>query len=246
MQGLPPLNGGGYPIQSRIPRIGREESFVKNRWVAAEAGSTPSEHLVYMSRLMGQDEALVLWGGGNTSTKVEGSDLLGREVKLMLIKGSGSDMKSVQPKDFPAVRLEEIRASFERAEMTDDEMVAYFGQCMVDPAAPRPSIETLLHGFLDAKAIAHSHADAILSLTNTRAGEETVGEAFGSDVAIVGYRRPGFQLAKEVALAVREHPASLGVVLMNHGLITWGETAEQAYGRHIELVSRAEAFIEGH
>ena len=161
----------------------------------------------------------------------------------MLIKGTGSDMKVAQPKDFPAVRLEEIRASFDREDMTDEEMVAYFARCMVDPAAPRPSIETLLHGYLEGAAVAHSHADAILSLTNTRAGEEMVSEVYGDDVAIVGYRRPGFRLAKEVALAVKASPPAQGVVLMNHGLITWGDTAEEAYERHIALVTRAEDFV---
>ena len=168
---------------------------MKNRWIDAEAGASPIDHLVYMSRIMGEDEALVLWGGGNTSIKVEEPDLLGRPTALMLIKGTGSDMKVAKPADFPAVRLEEIRASFGTEEMTDEEMVAYFARCMVDPSAPRPSIETLLHGFLGAKAVAHSHADAILSLTNTVGGAETVSEAFGQDVAIVAYRRPGFQLA---------------------------------------------------
>jgi len=217
---------------------------VRSRWNAAEAGTTPIEQLVYMSRIMGQDEELVLWGGGNSSVKVTETDLLGRPTELMLIKGTGSDMKVAQPTDFPAVRLEEIRASFERDDMSDEDMVAYFGQCMVDPAAPRPSNETLLHGYLAGTAVAHSHADAILALTNTRAGQEMVSEVFGDDVAIVGYRRPGFRLAKEVAQAVRANPASRGVVLMNHGLITWGDTAEEAYERHIELVTLAEQFTE--
>jgi rhamnulose-1-phosphate aldolase/alcohol dehydrogenase len=215
---------------------------VRSRWNPAEAGTTPIEQLVYMSRIMGQDEELVLWGGGNTSIKVTEPDLLGRPTALMLIKGTGSDMKVAQPKDFPAVRLEEIRASFGRDDMSDEEMVAYFGQCMTDPSAARPSIETLLHGYLEGMAVAHSHADAILALTNTRGGQEMVSEVFGRDVAIVGYRRPGFQLAKEVAQAVRANPSTHGVVLMNHGLITWGDTAEEAYERHIALVTRAEDF----
>ncbi|MSQ23580.1 MAG: bifunctional rhamnulose-1-phosphate aldolase/short-chain dehydrogenase [Chloroflexi bacterium] len=215
---------------------------MKNRWNDPDAGSSPIEQLVYMSRLMGQDEGLVLWGGGNSSFKVDGQDLLGRPIQLMLIKGSGSDMKSVQARDFPAVRLEEIRASFTRADMTDDDMVAYLARCMVDPAAPRPSIETLLHGYLEAPAVAHSHADAILALTNTRAGVATVRRVLGESVAIVAYRRPGFLLAKEVALAVQNNPAVRGVVLMNHGLLTWGDTAREAYSRHIDLVSEAEEF----
>lgn len=217
-----------------------------NRWEDAHAGDRPVDQLVYMSRLMGQEEDLVLWGGGNTSIKITSTDPLGRPMRQMLIKGTGSDMKIAEPRDFPAVRLDELRTSFSREDMTDEEMVAFFAQCMVDPAAPRPSIETLLHGYLDAAAVAHSHADAILSLTNTAAGEELVSEAFGADVAIIPYRRPGFRLAKEVALAVQTNPTVAGVVLMNHGLITWGETAKEAYTRHIDLVTRAEAFIRSH
>lgn len=217
---------------------------MKSRWNDADAGNSPIDHLVYMSRVMGEDESLVLWGGGNTSIKVEEPDLLGRPTQLMLIKGTGSDMKAAQPKDFPGVRLAEIRASFSNQDMTDEEMVAYFAKCMVDPAAPRPSIETLLHGYIEAAAVAHSHADAILSLTNTAGGVETVSEVYGNDVAVVPYRRPGFQLAKEVALAVQANPEAQGVVLMNHGLVTWGDTAKGAYERHISLVDRAESFIE--
>lgn len=216
---------------------------MRSRWNDADAGTTPLDQLVYMSRIMGQDDRLVLWGGGNTSTKVDGADLLGRPTPLMLIKGSGSDMKAAMPRDFPGVRLIEIRATFQLDDMTDDEMVAYFGRCMVDPSAPRPSIETLLHGYLDAASVAHSHADAILSLTNTSAGPNTVRRIFGSAMAIIPYRRPGFLLAKEVGAAVRANPKVQGVVLMNHGLITWGDTAKEAYDRHIDLVNRAEEFI---
>lgn len=218
---------------------------MRSHWNDAEAGATPLSQLVYMSRIMGQDEGLVLWGGGNTSTKVQDTDLLGRPIQLMLIKGSGSDMKAVVPRDFPAVRLEEIRASFQLDDMSDDEMVAYFGRCMVDPSAPRPSIETLLHGYLDADSVAHSHADAILSLTNTQAAPDTVRRVFGTALAIIPYRRPGFLLAKEVGQAMLDNPRVEGVVLLNHGLITWGDTAREAYARHIELVSKAEEFIAG-
>ena len=215
---------------------------MRNRWNDAEAGTTPLEQLVHMSRIMGEDEGLVLWGGGNTSVKTDGVDLLGRPIRLMLIKGSGSNMKAVGPRDFPGLRLNEIRASMDHETMSDDEMVAYLARCMVDPTAPRPSIETLLHGYLEAPAVAHSHADAILSLTNTAGGRATVRRAFGDSVAVIGYRRPGFTLAKEVHLAVR-NAAVTGVVLMNHGLITWGNTPREAYEQHIALVSKAEDFI---
>src|SRR5205807_334658 len=130
---------------------------------------TEIEHLVYQSRLVGMEEALVLWGGGNNSVKSHGSDLLGNRVPVMFIKSSGSDMKSIVPKQFPAVRLDYIAPLRDReGDMTDEEMVDYLARCLVDPASARPSIETLLHAFLPAKAVLHTHADAILAITNTR------------------------------------------------------------------------------
>jgi rhamnulose-1-phosphate aldolase/alcohol dehydrogenase len=213
-----------------------------NRWV--EQLSSDSEQLVYQSRLVGAEESLVLWGGGNNSLKTRSADLLGNAIDVMLIKSSGSDMKTIVPAQFPAVRLDYILPLRHRAaDMTDEEMVAYLQRCLIDPNSARPSIETLLHAFLPVRAALHTHADAILSLTNTRAREKTVRDCFGDDVAIVGYRRPGFRLSQEVAAAFEAQPYASGLVLMNHGLLTWGETAQEAYDRHITLVTKAEAFI---
>ena len=210
------------------------------RW--AEAPSGELDQLVYQSRLVGMEEDLVLWGGGNNSLKSRGKDLLGRPIEVMYIKSSGSDMKSIAPKQFPAVRLDYIAPLRSRdEEMSDQEMVDYLARCLIDPASARPSIETLLHAFLPATAVLHTHADAILALTNTRGRESTVRAALGDDVIIVPYRRPGFRLSRDVADAFDRQPHAAGLVLMNHGLITWGETAREAYERHIELVSRAES-----
>jgi rhamnulose-1-phosphate aldolase/alcohol dehydrogenase len=190
------------------------------------------------------EEALVLWGGGNNSVKSRAADLLGGEIDVMYIKSSGSDMKSIVPKQFPAVRLDYIAPLRSRdEEMTDQEMVDYLARCLVDPASARPSIETLLHAFLPKKAVLHTHADAILAVTNNRGRERTVRECFGDEVIIVGYRRPGFRLSREVGDAFASHPGAAGLVLMNHGLITWGDSIEEAYARHIDLVTRAEKFI---
>src|SRR3954470_24136072 len=117
-------------------------------------------------------------------------------------------------------------------------MVDYLARCLINPGSARPSIETLLHAFLPAKAVLHTHADAILAITNNRGREETVRECFGKSVIVVGYRRPGFTLSREVADAFDAHPDAAGLVLMNHGLITWGDTAREAYDKHIELVTR--------
>lgn len=215
---------------------------MQNRWTDTPVGDV--EQLVYQSRLVGMEEALVLWGGGNNSVKATTTDLLGNVIDVMYIKSSGSDMKSIVPKQFPGVRLDYIAPLRKRdAEMTDQEMVDYLARCLVDPASARPSIETLLHAFLPAKAVLHTHADAILSLTNNKGREATVRECFGADVILVPYRRPGFRLSRDVGDLFDAQPDAKGLVLMNHGLITWGETPKEAYDRHIELVARAKQFI---
>ncbi|HEX8617644.1 MAG TPA: bifunctional rhamnulose-1-phosphate aldolase/short-chain dehydrogenase [Thermoanaerobaculia bacterium] len=214
---------------------------MQNRWT--EAPQTELEQLVHQSRLVGMEEALVLWGGGNNSVKSRATDILGRPIDVMYIKSSGSDMKSIVPKQFPAVRLDYIAPLRSRdEEMSDQEMVDYLAKCLIDPASARPSIETLLHAFLPARAVLHTHADAILALTNTRGRESTVRECFGEDVILVPYRRPGFRLSRDVADAFDAAPSAAGLILMNHGLITWGDSIEEAYARHIELVTKAEEY----
>ena len=214
---------------------------MQNRW--AETPANEIDQLVHQSRLVGAEESLVLWGGGNNSVKSRATDLLGRGIDVMYIKSSGSDMKSIVPKQFPGVRLDYIAPLRARDEdMTDQEMVDYLAKCLIDPASARPSIETLLHAFLPAKAVLHTHADAILAITNTRGREETVRAAFGDSVITVPYRRPGFRLSRDVADAFDRQPDAEGLILMNHGLITWGETVQEAYEKHIALVTKAEEF----
>jgi rhamnulose-1-phosphate aldolase/alcohol dehydrogenase len=217
---------------------------MKNRW--AETPENEIDQLVYQSRLVGAEESLVLWGGGNNSVKSQSTDLLGKPIGVMYIKSSGSDMKTIVPKEFPAVRLDYIEPLGSRdGEMPDQEMVDYLARCLVDPSSRRPSIETLLHAFLPARAVLHTHADAILALTNTRGRESTVRDCFGYSVITVPYLRPGFRLSREVADAFASKPDAEGLVLMNHGLITWGESAREAYDKHIALVSRAETYLSG-
>ena len=220
---------------------------MENRWADADVAELDEvDLLVYQSRLIGADPGLVVWGGGNTSLKVVEADFRGRETKVVRVKGSGSDMKSVERKDFPGVRQDDVVPLFEREEMSDEEMVEHLGRCLMEPDSPRPSIETLLHAFLPQKSVAHSHADAILALTNTKRASQILQTVFGRDVTVVEYRRPGFLLSKEVALAALRNPRARGVVLLNHGLVTWGTTPRQAYDAHIELVDRAEEFADHH
>ena len=216
-----------------------------NRWSHSHTkGMDELDKLVYMSRLIGRDPSLVVWGGGNTSIKVVEKDFKGQNISAMWIKGSGSDMKSIVRRQFPRLKLADILQLFQRDEMSDEDMVAYLEHCLMDPRAPRSSIETLLHAFLPFMAVAHSHADAVVALTNNRDAGSVLKQVYGDRIAVVDYFRPGFKLSKLVGLAVKETPTLDGVVLVNHGLFTWGDSTRAAYDQHIELVSRAEEFIK--
>jgi len=211
-----------------------------DRWSEADvAGGNGLDLLVYQSRLIGSEPQLVLWGGGNTSLKLEERDYRGRSCQVLRVKGSGSDLKAVEPRDFPAVRMDDVLALFEREEMSDEDMVEYLQFALLDPRAPRPSIETLLHAFVPARSVVHSHADAILALTNNTRSDAILNEVFGAELALVPYLRPGFGLSKLVGQAARTRPDLKGVILLNHGLITWHDNPREAYRLHLEMVNRA-------
>lgn len=203
------------------------------------------ELLAYGSRLIGEESSLVLWGGGNTSLKVEQADHMGHATAVLRVKGSGSDLKFSRVPDFSGVRLDDIRWLLQRDAMTDEEMVAYISHCTMEPQGPRPSIETLLHGFLAPRAILHSHADAILTLVDTPDPVRLIRDVYGDRLAVVAYLRPGFAMAKTAYEEVRRAPDHIeGLILLHHGLVTWGDTVEEAYHRHIALVTLAEEAID--
>src|SRR5438876_46102 len=217
---------------------------MKSRWNDAEAAKLEGlDLLVYASRLVGAETSLVVWGGGNTSIKTVERDHRGREIGVLRVKGSGSDLKSVQRKDFPGVRMDDIRALLERQHMGAQEMVGYLAHALQDPGGVRPSIETLLHGFVDAHAVVHTHADAIVSLTNNDRPREVLAGVYGKDVIALDYRRPGFRISREVADAIAEHPEARALVLERHGTITWGARVRDAYEATMELITRAEEAI---
>jgi rhamnulose-1-phosphate aldolase/alcohol dehydrogenase len=217
---------------------------MESRWNdEAARGLDLLDLLVYASRLVGAESSLAVWGGGNTSVKQTEPDLHGRPIPVLRVKGSGSDLKSVTRRDFPGVRLDDVRPLTRREDMGDQEMVDYLARCLQEPGSPRPSIETLLHGFLSFDAVIHTHADAIVALTNTDRGPAVIGELFGKTAPSLPYRRPGFRLSLEVAGAARAHPEACGIVLEKHGLITWGATLREAYEATIDLVTRAEAHL---
>ena len=203
--------------------------------------TTPLEQLVARSNEIGEDPSLVVYGGGNTSAKGIVVDHLGREQRVMWVKGSGADMRGSTASDYPALRLDELLPLLDREEMSDEEMTDLVARALVDPGARRPSIETLLHAFLPYTHIDHVHADAICALTNHAEGPRIVAEALGEGFAYVDWMRPGFTLSKVVAdLGARD-----GVVLAHHGLITWGESSDECYRRTEAAVDRARAYLEG-
>lgn len=215
-----------------------------SRWSdASTRGIEGLDLLVYGSRLIGEEPSLVVWGGGNTSLKMTERDALGREIRVLRVKGSGSDLKSIARKDFPGVRMDAILALLEREEMGDQEMVDYLARALMEPGGSRPSIETLLHGFLPFEAVIHTHADAIVSLTNHDRCAGVLREVYGATVVAIPYRRPGFRLSKDVARALSEHQEATAVILEKHGTITWGQTVKEAYLATIDLVTRAEEAI---
>ena len=220
---------------------------MENLWSDSEAkGMNDLDSLVYMSRLIGANTELVVWGGGNTSIKVTEPDIAGNDIEVLKIKGSGSDLKTIRHNQFAHLRQADIVPLIERKDMTDEDMVDYLDKCMLDPKNPRPSVETLLHAFLPFKCVAHSHADAIVSLTNNVDQQKVLTDVYKGNMGLVEYIRPGFLLSKLVGEQVIQNPNLRGVILAKHGLFTWGDTAKEAYDRHIDLVTEAETYLKDH
>jgi rhamnulose-1-phosphate aldolase/alcohol dehydrogenase len=220
---------------------------MKSRWSDKEAqGLSGLDILVHTSRLIGKDSNLVVWGGGNSSVKVKSLDHTGRPVRILYVKGSGSDMRTIVRKQFTPLRLDDLLPLMARDQMTDDEMVAYQSKSVLEPGAPKPSIETLLHAFLSPAHIYHTHADAICALTDTPNSRELIEKLYGKNVAVIPYVRPGFLLSKKTGEAFAKNPGLRAIILDKHGLITWGASAKEAYLETIRMISEAERFITRH
>lgn len=199
--------------------------------------------LVYRSNLIGSDRTVCNWGGGNTSMKTVEKDFRGRDIEVMWVKGSGSDLATMTSGNFTGLNLEDIRPLIERDEMPDEEMVEYLSHCMINSKHPRASIETLLHAFLPFKHVDHTHPDAIISLCCADNGKEIAKEIFGDRFVWVPYVRPGFTLSKMIAQGVQNNPNADLVLMEKHGLVVWGETAKESYDKTISVISEAEEYI---
>jgi len=225
---------------------------MKSRWSDTESTRMVDEYArhgvsealalrVYTSRLLGRDPRLVLHGGGNTSVKTEVTDLLGDRVRVLCVKGSGWDLGDIEPAGLPAVRLEPLLRVRSRTSLSDEDMVSLQRSNLLDPGAPTPSVETLLHAFLPPTFIDHTHAAAVLALTDQPNAEALCREVFGDRVALVPFIMPGFQLAKRAAEIYDAHPGIEGLILLQHGIFSFGATAREAYERMIALVGLAAA-----
>src|ERR1700722_17225706 len=199
---------------------------------------------VYTTRLLGQDPRLVLHGGGNTSVKTVVPDLLGQDTDVLCVKGTGWDMGAMEPEGMPPVRMDPLLRLRARAGVRDDEMVRFQRASLIDPMAPNPSVETLLHAFVPHKFVDHTHATAILSLSDQPDGEAICAEVFDGRMGIVPYIMPGFALARKSAEIYEANRKAEGLILHKHGIFTFGDSDREAYERMIEMVSRAEARLE--
>ena len=227
---------------------------MKSRWSDDDAGACVARYAdrcsedlalrVYASRLIGREPELVLHGGGNASVKgVQTTSVLGDRVPAIFVKASGHDLAAIEPEGFPALDLAHLCRLRALDALSEPAMVNEFRTHLFDHRAPTPSIETLMHAFIPRRFLDHTHADAILALTNQPESARLVREALGDDVVILDYVMAGFDLAKAAADAYGRHPGARAMVLLRHGVLTWGETARESYDTMIDMVTRAEVYL---
>lgn len=221
---------------------------MKSLWNNNEAKKykTDLELRVYTSRLLGQDSSLVLHGGGNTSVKSTAKNLFGDTEDILLVKGSGWDLASIEGEGFAPVKMDMLLKMAELKELNDPDMVKYQRLAMTNPSAPNPSVEAILHAIIPYKFVDHTHTDAVVTITNTEGGEQKIKELYGDKVLVIPYIMPGFVLAKLIYDMTRKVDWSKleGMVLMNHGLFTFHDNAKKSYEKTTELVNKAEKYLE--
>ncbi len=220
---------------------------MENRWDDDDAhklGDDPLQLRVYTTRLLGREPDLVLHGGGNTSVKIEETNLFGEEEILLYVKGSGRDMATIEASGFAPVKLDMLVKIAQLDHLRDAEMVKTQRAAMVDPHAPNPSVESILHAVIPFKFVDHTHADAVLAITNTPDGENRIRQIYGPDLFIVPYVMPGFALARKIYSMTRavDWRRLDGMILLHHGVLTFGDTAREAYEKMIRIVTRAEKY----
>jgi rhamnose utilization protein RhaD (predicted bifunctional aldolase and dehydrogenase)/NAD(P)-dependent dehydrogenase (short-subunit alcohol dehydrogenase family) len=221
---------------------------VKSLWDDREAKQYEGDLAlrVYTSRLLGRDPSLVLHGGGNTSVKIRTKNLVGELEDILYVKGSGWDLETIAEAGFAPVRMPHLLKLAQLPALSDSQMVNELKTQMTRASAPAPSVETILHAILPYKYVDHTHADAVIAVTNTTDGLQRIRDIYGDDVVVIPYVMPGFDLARVCAekFAAEASDRTIGMVLMNHGIFSFGETAAIAYESMIALVDRAEQYLQ--
>lgn len=226
---------------------------MNNQWVETEANDFIKTHgseggnaialLAYATRLVGRQPDMAMHGGGNTSLKGMIKPLVGDEVAALFVKATGTAMDKMTPADFVALDLAYLKKLRGVSSLTDEIMADEFRMRMLRPSDALPSIETLMHAFINQTAVLHTHPNAILTLANRAGGEETVRAALGDNVGVAPYANAGLALGRAVADELERKKECRAIVVLHHGLITWGSDPKAAYDATIEMVSRAEAYI---
>jgi len=221
----------------------------KSKKTTSQSPNDPIEACAHFSRLIGGDSNLVLHGGGNSSVKASRPDITGQDRDAIYVKGSGWDMGSLEVPGLTPLDLSRLKELLELGELSDVDMMRELSAAKLDPGSPNPSVETLLHAFIPYRAVQHSHADVIVTLTNLagmNAPDEVVRDVFGDEVIVIPYVMPGFDLAQEVRenWAAQFHDGTRGMVLLNHGLFTFGDDSQTAYEMHMQLIKKAETWLE--
>ncbi len=223
---------------------------MKSLWNDEEAGGYSGDLglRVYTSRLLGRDKSLVLHGGGNTSVKIREKNLFGEEEIVLYVKGSGWDLETIEQHGFSPLSLAHVQRLADLPALSDPEMVNQLFTSLLKASAPGPSLETFLHACLPWKFVDHTHADAVLAISGTRDGEARMRGLYGEKCVIVSYLKPGFHLARIAAEAYAKQKTAqtIGMVLLHHGIVSFGESARESYERMIALVSRAEDYLSRH
>lgn len=218
---------------------------MKSLWNDQEASAflkDPVQLRAYTSRLLGQEPSLVLHGGGNTSVKTKVTNIFGETTDVLYVKGSGWDLATIQPQGFAPVRMDVLMKMAHLEKLSDADMVREQKAAMIDPSAPGPSVEAILHAIIPFKYVDHTHADAVVTLTNTPGGEKKIRDLFGDRVLCLPYVMPGFILARQVFEFTRDidWKKYKGIVLLNHGVFTFADEAKESYENMIQLITQAE------
>lgn len=228
--------------------IKKESDIMKSLWNDSEANQYKGDLglRVYTSRLLGRDKSLVLHGGGNTSVKIKEKNIFGQEEDILYIKGSGWDLETIEEAGFSPVRLEHAISLSDLEKLSDPQMVNELKTNMTNSSSPAPSVETILHAIIPHKYVDHTHADALVSITNTPDGEKYIREIFGQSVIVIPYLMPGFDLARYCALELKKNlnDSITGMVLLKHGMFSFGNSAKESYENMIRLIDQCEKFLE--